>query len=76
MDDFDVVTGPAPGLAAKLKPPAPVERKSAERSAGSPPTLPSPSRDSSAKRPPRFGTGGKVGVGGRSGAGFGDRGGR
>jgi hypothetical protein len=45
MEDFDVVTGPAPGLAARLKPPAPAERKSDEPRAGSPPSLPSPSRE-------------------------------
>lgn len=42
MDDFDVVTGPAPGLAAKLKPPAPNEKQGAEHAIVSPPSPPSP----------------------------------
>jgi hypothetical protein len=42
MNDFDVVTGPAPGSAAKLQPAVrEVPQKSGERSAVSPPSQPS-----------------------------------
>jgi hypothetical protein len=43
MNDFDVVTGPAPGSAAKLQLPL-AQKKSEQRRAASPPSLPSPSR--------------------------------
>jgi hypothetical protein len=49
MDDFDVVTGPAPGLAAKLKPPAPAEQKRDEQRLVSPPSPPSPSKGEAKK---------------------------
>ena len=45
MNDFDVVTGPAPGSAAAARVQAPpAEKKSDEQRAASPPSHPSPSR--------------------------------
>jgi hypothetical protein len=43
MNDFDVVTGPAPELAAKL-PAQDAAKKPEERRPVAPPSLPSPSR--------------------------------